>query len=78
MNFNPMQLMGLLMNNGRGLNAAVMNQLTANPLFRQAQQMSAGKSEEELRKTCENLCRQKGIDFNAALSQFQSQFPGMK
>lgn len=77
MNFNLIQLMNLFMNNGRGINAAVMNQLSANPLFRQAQQMAEGKSEEELRKTCENLCRQKGIDFNTALSQFQSQF-GLK
>lgn len=64
MGFNPMALM--------------MHQLQSNPMFNQAQQMAAGKSKEELIKTCENICRQKGIDFNAALNQFQSQFPGLK
>lgn len=40
MNFNPMQMMGMLMNGGKGMNpmALVMNQLNSNPMFRQAQQ----------------------------------------
>ena len=57
MNFNPMQMMGMLMNSGKGMNpmALVVNQLNSNPMFRQAQQMAEGKSPEELRQTCENL-----------------------
>lgn len=68
MAFNPMQMMQAMM----------MNQLNGNPLFQQAQNMAQGKSLEQLKQTCENLCRQKGVDFNAAWNQFQSQFPGMK
>lgn len=80
MNFNPMQMMGILMNGGRGLNPMnlMMNQLNTNPMFRQAQQMAQGKSPEELKQTCENLCKQRGINFDDAWAQFQSQFPGLK
>lgn len=63
---------------GSMLSNIMMSRLQNNPLFIQAQQMAQGKSPEELRKTCENLCRQRGIDFNQALNQFQSQFPGLR
>lgn len=79
MTFNPMQMMQMMMS-GKGVNPMqiMMNQLNGNPLFQQAQNMAQGKSPEQLKQTCENLCRQKGVDFNAAWNQFQSQFPGMK
>lgn len=64
MQFNPMSLM--------------MNQFLNNPLFKQAQQMAKGKSEAELKQTCVNLCKQKGIDLNEAWNRFQSQFPGLR
>lgn len=63
---------------GPVLSNIMMSRLQNNPLFMQAQQMAQGKSPDELRKTCENLCRQRGIDFNQALNQFQSQFPGLR
>lgn len=80
MNFNPMQMMGMFMNGGKGLNPMnlMMSQLNTNPMFRQAQQMAQGKSPEELKQTCENLCKQRGISFDDAWAQFQSQFPGLK
>lgn len=80
MGFNPMQMMGMLMNGGKGLNPMnlMMNQLNANPMFRQAQQMAQGKSPEELKQTCKNLCQQRGISFDDAWAQFQSQFPGLR
>lgn len=80
MNFNPMQVMGMFMNGGKGMNpmSFLMSQMNNNPMFRQAQQMAHGKSPAELRQTCENICKQKGINFDDALSQFQSQFPGLK
>ena len=79
MTLNPMQMMQMMMG-GKGVNPMqmMMNQLNGNPLFQQAQNMAQGKSPEQLKQTCENLCRQKGVDFNAAWNQFQSQFPGMK
>lgn len=55
-----------------------MNQMMArfqnNPFFQQAQQMAQGKSDEELKQTCMNICKNRGINFNQAMSQFQSQF----
>lgn len=80
MGFNPMQMMGMLMNGGKGLNPMnlMMSQLNDNPMFRQAQQMAQGKSPEELKQTCKNLCKQRGISFDDAWAQFQSQFPGLK
>ena len=80
MNFNPMHMMGMLMNGGKGLNpmSLMMSQLNANPMFRQAQQMAEWKSPQELKQTCENLCKQRGINFDDAWAQFQSQFPGLK
>lgn len=80
MNFNPMQMMGFLFNGGKGASPMdlLTSQLDSNPLFRQAQQMAQGKSIEELKQTCQNLCKQKGIAFEDAWAQFQSQFPGMK
>ena len=80
MNFNPMHMMGMIMNGGKGMNPMniIMSQLSSNPMFKQAQQMAHGKSPEELKQTCENLCKQRGIDFDEAWSQFQSQFPGLK
>lgn len=80
MNINPMQLVGTLMNGEKGSNPMnlLLSQLNNNPMFRQAQQMAAGKSPEELKQTCENLCKQRGINFEDAWNQFQSHFPGLK
>lgn len=69
---NPSNFAGNLMMN------MLMSRVQNNPLFIQAQHMAQGKSTEELRQTCENLCKQRGIDFNQALAQFQSQFSGLK
>ena len=43
----------------------------SNPLFQRAQQMVQGKNEQQLEQTAENLCRQRGIDMQQALKQFQ-------
>lgn len=43
----------------------------SNPLFQRAQQMAKGKSEQQLEQTAENLCKQRGIDMQQALKQFQ-------
>ena len=68
---NPFQMMGAMMNPMQFM----MKQFGANPLFRQAQQMSQGKSVPEIQQACQNICKQKGLDMNQAWSQFQSQFP---
>lgn len=48
-----------------------------NPMFKRAQQMAQGKSEDELKQIASNLCKQKGIDLDEAYKQFQQQFSGM-
>lgn len=63
---------------GHMMQNMMKSQFQNHPLFRQAQQMAQGKSEEQIKQTCINLCRQGGIDLDAAWNQFQSQFPGMK
>ncbi len=61
---NPMNLM---MNQ-------MMAQFRGNPFFQQAQQMVQGKTPDQIKETCMNICRSKGINFDQAFSQFQSQF----
>lgn len=45
-----------------------------NPLFQRAMQMANGKSNDEIRTIAENLCKQRGININDAMKQFQSMF----
>lgn len=47
------------------------NNFSSNPLYQRAQQMAQGKNEQQLEQTAENLCRQRGIDMQQALKQFQ-------
>lgn len=76
MNINPMQMLGMFTGKTNPMQM-LMNQMGSNPLFKQAQQMSQGKTPEQLEQTCRNLCKQRGIDYDSAMSQFQSQF-GLK
>ena len=49
----------------------LMNMLS-NPLYARAQQMANGKSSEQLEQIAKNICKEKGIDYKQAMSQFQS------
>ena len=62
MNNNPMMLM--------------LQSLNSNPLFTQAQRMTQGKSEQEIINIAKTICREKGIDFDSALSNFQNMMKG--
>ena len=53
---NQMQLMNIL----------------SNPLYARAQQMANGKSPEQLEQIAKNICKEKGIDYEQAMRQFQS------
>lgn len=53
---NQMQLMNIL----------------SNPLYARAQQMANGKSPEQLEQIAKNICKEKGINYEQAMSQFQS------
>lgn len=61
-NQNPMMLM--------------FQNLSSNPLFAQAQRMTQGKSEQEIIMIARNVCNEKGIDFDSALSNFKSMMKG--
>lgn len=56
-------------NNNNLLN--ILSNYQNNPLFSRAQLMANGKSDTELQQIAQNLCKEKGIDFNAALQQFR-------
>lgn len=43
----------------------------SNPLFKRAQEMASGKSEQELEQIAKNLCQQRGINLDDAIKQFQ-------
>lgn len=76
MNVNPMQFIL------QPMIQSMMSKFQGNPMFQQAQQMAQGKSPEQLKQTCMNICKNKGVDFEQAWSQFQTQFqsqiPGLK
>lgn len=56
----------------------MLNQMmNNNPLFKRAQEMAKGKSQEELKQVANNLCKQMGINIEDAYKQFQKQFGGM-
>lgn len=48
-----------------------------NPLFKRAEEMAQGKSEQELEQVARNLCKQRGIDIEQAYKQFQAFMGGM-
>ena len=73
---NPMAQMlpQMTKNPTQGLQNMMMYQLQNNPLYQRAQEMAKGRSPEELEQVARNLCQQRGIDFDQALSQFKNQF----
>lgn len=72
--FNPLQMMGMLSgksNPQQMMGQMMTQQLQNNPLFQRAQQMAQGKSPQELEQVARNLCQQRGIDLDSAMSQFK-------
>jgi hypothetical protein len=50
------------------------NPFSNNPLFARAQQMAEGKTPAELEQIALNICKEKGLDINEMMKQFQSLF----
>nr|DAL49288.1 MAG TPA_asm: antitoxin [Caudoviricetes sp.] len=50
-------------------------QMTESPLFKRAQEMAYGKSDEEMKQIARNICAQKGVNFDEALKEFNKMFP---
>ena len=42
-----------------------------NPMFKRVQQMMQGKNEQQLEELAKNLCKQRGVDLDTAVKQFQ-------
>lgn len=55
-------------------NNSPLNLFSNNPLFARAQQMAEGKSPEELQQIAINICKEKGLDLEQMLKQFQTLF----
>lgn len=55
----------------------IQQMIKGNPLYKRAEQMAQGKSEDELKQIAVNLCQQRGININEAYKQFQSFMGGM-
>jgi len=41
-----------------------------NPLFKRAQEMSDGKSQEEIETIVRNICKEQGMDYNEIYKNF--------
>ena len=55
----------------------IQQMIKGNPLYKRAEQMAQGKSENELKQVAVNLCQQRGININEAYKQFQNFMGGM-
>ena len=64
------------MNNNLNPMMFMLQNLNSNPLFLQAQKMTQGKNEQEIIMIARNVCNEKGIDFDSALSNFKSMMIG--
>lgn len=51
--------------------------LSSNPLYQRAQEMARGKSSSEIKEIALNICKEKGINFDDVMYQFQQQFKGI-
>lgn len=68
---NVIQLFMQMMNSQNP--SAFLQQLAAsNPAAARALEMSKGKGDDEIRQICENLCRQRGLNFSEVLSNFRN------
>lgn len=54
----------------------MLSQYAKNPMFKRAQEMASGKSQEELMQTINNICQQRGIDINSAFNTFKQVMTG--
>ena len=48
----------------------MMQQIQNHPLYARAKEMANGKTNDQIRQTAMNLCKQRGIDFETAMQQF--------
>lgn len=51
---------------------ASQNPASQNPMAARALQMAQGKTDEQIKQICENLCQQKGINFSEVMKNFRN------
>lgn len=73
--FNPFMAMQAVSNPSQFLNQQLQNRITQmaqqNPqAYQMWQQMTSGKSEGDLKQTCMNLAKERGVDINSFAGQF--------
>lgn len=57
---------------GQNPSAILQQMASQNPMAARALQMAQGKTDEQIKQICENLCQQKGINFSEALKNFRN------
>lgn len=76
MMFNPMQIMQMMRNgNPHEMVLSMMkNQTGNNPVLKNAVNMAENGDTKGLETLARNLCKEKGIDADSAMSQIKNQF----
>lgn len=66
---NQMQLIQILtqLKNSPNPQQAMMSLFGGNPQFQQAMQLAQGNSEQQLMGLVQQVCQQRGVDFNALM-----------
>lgn len=72
---NPVAQMFQMLNGGNPQDV-IKQMVGSNPNMKRAVEMSDGKTPDQIKQVCKNICEQKGIDFDQAFNQFQSQYKG--
>lgn len=75
MNMNPMQIIQMLQG-GENPMQMMQQMFGNNPHFQRAMQMTKGKTPRQMQQVAQNLCKQRGIDFDGMTQQMSSM--GMK
>lgn len=57
---------------GQNPNAILQQMASQNPMAARALQMAQGKTDEQIKQICENLCQQKGINFSEVMKNFRN------
>lgn len=57
---------------GQNPSAILQQMASQNPMAARALQMAQGKTDEQIKQICENLCQQKGINFSEVMKNFRN------
>ena len=72
MNMNPMQIVQMLVSGGGNPMQFMQQMFGNNPNFQRAMQMTKGKTPRQMQQVAQNLCKEKGVDFENMVNQMSS------